>query len=131
MNAQKFSILGATCKWTGRALSLLLLAYWGACFVAHTQEWFLRYDGRYPPLLVWRQQTFQFLMILGLAIMLGWDRLGTALLAVSTIGFFALIPGWRWHGRGWFVPVVNLVPVTFFAIYWWTRAAMSPQEGVA
>ncbi|MGO9240574.1 MAG: hypothetical protein ACLQBJ_07155 [Bryobacteraceae bacterium] len=129
MTPRTISILGATCKWTGRALSLALLILWGMFFVEHMKEWFLRPDGRYPPAWVFRQQAFHFLIIVGLGIMLRWDRVGTLVMALATIGFFALIPGWQWGGRGWFMPFINLVPVVFFAVYWLTRrGAAAPAQ---
>src|SRR5208283_1580845 len=121
MNERAIRILGATCKWTGRALSLLLLVFWGLFFVEHMKEWFLRPHGPYPPAWVWRQQAFHFLILVGLGIMLRWDRLGTLVALVAALGFFALILGWQWGGRGWFMPFINLVPVVFFAVYWLTQ----------
>ena len=126
MDARRISILGATCKWTGRALSLLLLVFWGAFFVGHMQEWFLRPDGQYPPAWVFRQQIFHFLMLVGLAIMLRWDKLGTVVMVLATYFMFALIPGHQWGGLGWELPFFNLAPVAFFALDWLLGRAARP-----
>ena len=109
--------LGAAGKWTGRALSLLLLLFWGAFFVEHLSEWFLRPDGRYPPPWVWRQQCFHFVMLAGLALMLKWDKAGTAVMAAGTVAFFGFI-GFRGFP---YIALLNLLPVAFFAVYWLAR----------
>lgn len=131
MSTRAISILGAIAKWTGRVLALLLAVFWGMFFAEHLSEWFLNSNGHYPPAWVWRQQVFHFLIIVGLGIMLRWDRLGTVVTLLATVGFFALIPNWQWGGRGWFMPFINLIPVALFAVYWRTRAAIRPREGVA
>src|SRR5208283_4002203 len=120
MNERAIRILGASCKWTGRALSLLLLVFWGLFFVEHMKEWFLRPHGPYPPAWVWRQQAFHFLMLVALGVALRWDKLGALLLVLTTAGFFGLMP--RWNGFPW-IAFLNLAPVVFFAVYWLTQRA--------
>ena len=77
MSEREISVAGVAAKWTGRATAGLLLAFWGMFFVEHLSEWFLRADGRYPPLSVWWPMGFHFLMLVGLALMLKWDKAGT------------------------------------------------------
>ncbi|HWQ55828.1 MAG TPA: hypothetical protein VN442_19225 [Bryobacteraceae bacterium] len=105
-------------KWAGRATALLFLLFWGAFFVEHLSEWFLRRDGNYPPPFVWIAQLLHFSMLVGLGLMLRWEKLGTAILAAGTVAFFASI-GVRSFPK---IALVNLVPMACFAIYWTTLA---------
>jgi len=98
----------------GRITAGLLLLFWGAFFVVHTMEWFLRGDGKFPPAWVAMQHGFHLLILVGLAAMLKWDRVGAAILIVSTIAFFGLI-GIR--GFPW-IALINLIPLVCFALYW-------------
>ena len=104
-------------KWGGRATALLLVLFWGAFFLEHLQEWFLRKDGQYPPPRVWVGQALHLAVIAGLASMLRWERVGALITMAATASFFA------WIGyRGTLVlPLINLVPVVFFSLYWLAR----------
>jgi hypothetical protein len=103
-----------TAKWAGRGMALLLLLFWGAFFVAHLSEWFLRGDGRYPPPFVWLGQALHFAMLAGLGMMLKWDKAGTVVMLLSTAAFFANA-GFRSFP---FIALINLAPVACFAAYW-------------
>ena len=91
MKTDRMRLVGAAGKWAGRSAALLLLLFWGAFFAEHLMEWFLRRDGRYPPPWVWLGQFLHLGMLVGLALMLRWDRLGAIVLAVATAAFFAMI----------------------------------------
>jgi hypothetical protein len=108
------SMLALSGKWGGRLTAVLLFLFWGAFFVEHLSEWFFRSDGRYPPPWVWRQQFAHFAMLAGLAVMLKWDRLGSLVLAIATVGFFG---GIGFHGFP-FIALLNLIPVVLFSAYW-------------
>jgi hypothetical protein len=110
-------VFSAVGKWAGRLTALLLLVFWGAFFVEHLTEWFLRGDGRYPPAWVWRQQSFHLVMLVGLGMMLKWERLGAVVMTIGTLAFFAAI---GFHT----LPVIalyNLVPIACFSVYWLAR----------
>ena len=109
--------LSVICKWLGRVASALLLLLWGAFFVEHLQDWFL--GEAYPPAWVWIEQGFHLVMLIGLAMMLRWDRVGTVVMAAGTIAFFSTI-GMRTFPT---IALLNLVPVAFFAVYWSYRKA--------
>jgi hypothetical protein len=111
------SLLATVGKWGGRLTALLVLLLWGAFFVEHLSEWFLRADGRYPPTWVWVQQAFHFAMLAGLALMLKWDRLGTVVMLAASIMFFGFI-GLRNFS---YFALINLVPVALFSVYWLAR----------
>lgn len=109
---QSLVVLGG--KWGGRLTSALLLVFWGSLFVEHTAEWFLRPDGQYPPLLVWFQQTAHFAMLVGLSLMLKWERLGGLILVIATVTFFGSIGMHHFP----FLALINLVPIALFCASW-------------
>jgi hypothetical protein len=111
------SLLTAIGKWGGRLTALLLFLFWGAFFIEHLSEWFLRGGGRYPPSRVWAGQGLHFCVLAGLALMLKWDRLGAVVTAVSTAAFFL----WIGYRGALTLPLVNLVPVALFTVYWLAR----------
>jgi hypothetical protein len=104
-------------KWGGRLTALLVFLFWGAFFIEHLSEWFLRGAGQYPPLQAWVGQALHFVMLTGLALMLKWDRLGTMVMLAGTIAFFSSI---GMHRFPWFA-LINLVPVALFTTYWLAR----------
>jgi hypothetical protein len=111
------NVLSGIGKWGGRLTALLLVLFWGAFFVEHLSEWFLRGDGRYPPPQVWVGQALHFLMLAGFGLMLKWDRLGTVVMLVASIAFFASIGMNRFP----YFALINLLPVAFFTAYWLAR----------
>jgi dolichyl-phosphate-mannose--protein O-mannosyl transferase len=111
------AILCSAGKWGGRLVALLLLLFWGAFFVEHVSEWFLRPDGRYPPTRVWVSMAMHFGILAGCALMLKWDRLGTVIMLAASVAFFSLI-GMRSFP---YISLINLLPVAFFTLYWMAR----------
>jgi hypothetical protein len=110
-------LIATIAKWAGRVAALLLFLFWGAFFIEHLSEWFLRGGGQYPPPRVWAGQALHFCVLAGLALMLKWDRLGAAVTVVSTAAFFL----WIGYRGPLTLPLVNLVPVALFAVYWLAR----------
>jgi hypothetical protein len=113
------NLISATGKWGGRVTAALLVLFWGAFFVEHLSEWFLRGDGRYPPVWVWAQQAFHLGMLVGLALMVRWDRRGALVTVISTIAFFSMI-GYRGPVT---LPLLNLLPIACFTVYWLARSS--------
>jgi hypothetical protein len=109
--------IGTVGLWAGRVTAGLLFLFWGAFFVEHSAEWFLRSDGRFPPAWVAVQHGFHFLMLVGLAAMLKWDKVGAAILTLSTFAFFGFI-GFR--GFPW-IALLNLIPLLGFGLSWWSQ----------
>lgn len=103
--------LATVAMWLGRIAAALLFLFWGAFFVEHLAEWFLRGDGRYPPVWVWFQQVFHLGILAGLAAMVKWTRLGTAILVISTSAFIAGIGLNRFSA----IALLNAAPVALFA----------------
>lgn len=108
------SILAFAGKWGGRTTAVLLFLFWGSFFVEHLSEWFLRTGGNYPPAWVWDQMFVHFAMIVGLALMLKWDRLGSLVLVIATVGFFS---GIGLHSFP-YIALVNLIPMALFSLRW-------------
>ena len=102
--------------WTGRGLSLLLFLLWGAFFVEHMGGGFIGPKQAYPPPRVWVAQALHGAILVGLLMMLRWDRLGTLVMVASTVAFFSLIGMNRFP----WVALVNVAPLPFFCIYWWS-----------
>jgi hypothetical protein len=84
-------------------------------------EWFQRADGQYPPPWVAVQHGFHFLMLVGLAVMLKWDKAGAGILTVSTLAFFGGI-GLRTFP---WISLLNLIPLLGFGAYWLGQRATS------
>jgi hypothetical protein len=114
MGAMPLEKIAFALRWAGRGLALLLVLFWGAFFVEHVAEWFLGPPGGSPPVQVWVSQLFHLLMIVGLFIMLRWDRLGALVTALGTIAFFTSI-GYRGTPM---LPLLNLIPIACFAVVW-------------
>lgn len=114
-------MIGTVGRWSGRVTAGLLFLFWGAFFVEHTAEWFLRSDGRFPPAWVMVQHAFHLLMLVGLAAMWKWEKPGAALLALSSCAFFGFL-GFR--GFPW-IALLNLIPLACFCVCWWADRAAS------
>ena len=104
----------AVLRWIGRIFSILLLLFWGAFFLEHLIEWFLHPAEGIPPLPVWVGQTLHLLMLIGLAMMLRWEKPGALVTVIGTVGFFSSI-----GCRGFpYIALINLLPVGFFSGHW-------------
>jgi hypothetical protein len=106
--------VAVTFRWIGRALALLLLLFWGAFFLEHLSEWFLNARGALPPARVWISQALHLGMLVGLALLLRWDRLGAIVTALATTAFFATI---GMHDFP-FIALVNLLPIACVVAAW-------------
>lgn len=101
-------------KWAGRVVAIVLVLFWGAFFVEHLIEWFLRPDGALPPPSVWISQALHATMLVGLAMMLKWVRLGALLTVLATVAFFATIGCNRFP----FIALVNLAPIGLLGVHY-------------
>jgi hypothetical protein len=117
--------------WVARLSAGLLLLFWGAFFVEHLQEWFLRADGRLPPASVWIAQLLHLLMLIGLATSVVRPVWGAPVTAVSTILFFLWIIGYAGFPN---LALLNLPPVSaalILAVPGWkgrTRPGCTPDS---
>lgn len=110
-----WELLSIIFRWLGRALAVLLLLFWGAFFVEHVNEWYVKPQGAYPPLWVLVGMVFHFGILAGLLVSLRWARLGTALTLAATVGFGSVI---AWHTRPPALLLINLIPAACFALGW-------------
>jgi hypothetical protein len=75
-------------SWTARLLALGLFLLWGAFFVEHMQEWFLRPKVGFPPPCVWGQQLAHLVMLIGLLMLLRWELAGATVTILGAVAFF-------------------------------------------
>ena len=103
--------------WLARLCALLLILLWGGFFVEHLREWFLRSDGRLPPVWVWVGQFLHLLMLLGLALVAFRPSLGAISTILATALFFGLM---SYHDgfKGFpYLALVNLPPAALALVY--------------
>jgi hypothetical protein len=117
MKMQTAILVGAL--WLARICAVLLFLFWGAFFLEHLQEWFLRQDGQLPPPSVWRAQVLHLAMLLGLALTIFRPGWGAIVTVVATVLFFAAI-GYKGFP---YIALLNLPPVVFAALYTAMKAA--------
>jgi hypothetical protein len=80
-------------RWGGRLLGLLLLLFWGAFFVEHLSEWFIRPFPRHPPLKICFYMGLHFLILAGLLLAWRWEVAGSLLVIGSSLVFFQHVAG--------------------------------------
>jgi hypothetical protein len=75
-------------SWTARLLALGLFLLWGAFFVEHMQEWFLRPEAGFPPPWVWGGQLAHLVLLVGLLMLLRWELAGAIVAILGAVAFF-------------------------------------------
>jgi len=98
-----------TIRWCARLWAAVLFFFWGAFFVEHLEEWFIRAAG-WPPGSVIAIQGLHFLFLLGLVIGWRWELIGGLLAFLAAIAFFGLAAG----SNAMVFTMVSIVP----AIVW-------------
>lgn len=78
--------------WIGRIGTVMVFLFWGAFFVEHLAEWFVRPFPRTPPAKIWLGQALHFFMLAALLMALRWPRVG-CLLVVLSAGTFLVRAG--------------------------------------
>jgi hypothetical protein len=110
----KRDLLGEIFKWFGRISAVLLFLFWGAFWIEHLTGWFISPKNEWPPVSVWVGMVFHTMMLIGLALMVKWDKLGTLILVLGTVAFFTTIHFTRFP----FIAFLNAIPIVFFSGYW-------------
>ena len=82
-------------RWLARALVVGLFLLWGAFFVEHTLEWFVKPFPQLPPLKVCLGQALHLLLLLGLLFSLRWPRAGFVWVTATAGVFFYFMAGGR------------------------------------
>jgi hypothetical protein len=99
--------------WAARISALLLFLLWGAFFVEHLQEWFLRSDGQRPPQQVWIAQVLHWVMLVGLALVAFYPKAGAMITVAGTVLFFS----WIGFKEFPYIALLNLIPVILIGIH--------------
>jgi hypothetical protein len=74
--------------WTGRILALGLFLFWGAFFVAHLQQGFLRSVKELPPAWVWLAYLAHLTFRIGLVALWRWQVSGSILTILGSLSYF-------------------------------------------
>ena len=123
MNTQP--VIGVAALWLARISALLLFLFWGAFFLEHLQEWFLRQDGRFPPPVVWLGQLLHLAMLVGLGLIVFRPAWGATVTVLATVLFFSSI-GYRGFP---YIALLNLPPVIFAAVHMAIRTNQNAEPG--
>ncbi len=82
------SKLSLVLRWSARLVATLLFFLWGAFFVEHTIEWFVRPLPQTPPVFVWVAQGLHLLMLVGLIALWRWEVAGSLMVIAAAFAFF-------------------------------------------
>lgn len=120
MIPRRVEVIASVFRWLGRALAVLLFLFWGAFFVEHLSEWFLNARRGELPLWVWGSQVLHLGMLIGLLLMLRWEKLGTVVTVLATTAFFANIGVSSFP----YIALLNAAPVLCVAVSWMIRPSI-------
>ena len=108
-------VLEISIRWVARITAAIALLSWGAFFVAHLSEWFIKplFTGtQLPPLKVWTAQLLHFGFLVGYIIGFKWELIGGLFVVFGVSAFFILI------GILKFVPW-TILPGVLYLFCWW------------
>ena len=88
-------------RWIARLLAAVLFVFWGAFFVEHVREWFIRPLPQSPPPSVWVGQFLHALILVGLLAGFKWERVGGLMIIIASTLFLA-------DKAPWFIPITIL-----------------------
>ena len=113
METKTKTIAAGIFKWLGRVSACLLLLLWGAFFVEHVYEWFIKPEVL-PPVKVWFGMLLHFIMLVGLAMLVKWERVGLVVATIGTAAFFFVIG----YGSSNFpiILLINMIPIALIGI---------------
>ena len=112
-------------SWTARVTAGICFLFWGAFFVAHMSEWFIRpifTKTQLPPLSVCLRMLLHLGFLVGYIIGFKWELIGGLLVVVSASTFFISI------GVLKFLPL-SILPGILFLIAWTVRHYTKPAIG--
>jgi hypothetical protein len=102
---------GQVLVWAGRLIAVPLFLLWGAFLVEHLSQWFLASRSGFPPPWVWIAQLFHLAIVIGLAGMFKWEKVGSVVTLAGTAGFVITVGDWDILR----LASTNLIPVLCFA----------------
>jgi len=100
-------------KWLARGIAMVLGLLWGAFFIEHVNEWYIKPPQGFPPLWVLAAMGFHLGMIVGLVAMVRWSRTGSVISCVATCGFLGMTAA---HARVPLIVLINGVPVLLMIV---------------
>lgn len=112
-------VLLTVLKWSRRVIAGAIFLLWGAFFIEHVREWYLQPAPAQPPLWVGLCMVCHLAVLIGLLMILRWDRLGSFVTLLATVGFLAAIA----IGKGSVsnlpaIVLVNLIPIGIAIVSW-------------
>jgi hypothetical protein len=99
----------------------VLFISWGASFVEHLREWFVRPFPQTPPLSVWFAQFLHMLDLVGLVAGFFWEFAGGTLVIVASVLFF-------WDKAPIYIPLTILPGILYLICWYRDRAAQPPHS---
>ncbi len=102
-------------RWVARAVTVLLLLFWGAFFLEH-MSWFSTTTGTPPPGVVVRQ-LFHLLLLTGYLLALKWELTGSVIITIGAVAFFGTI-GMLQSIEGVLMLIISIAPADLFLILW-------------
>lgn len=109
----KQAILILIC-WLARIATALVFLFWGAFFVEHLMEWFVKPFPNVPPLKVFLAQFLHFLMLAGLLVTLRWPQVGSPV-AILAAAIFLARTGANYPA----FLTATILPVLVLTASWW------------
>lgn len=105
-------------RWLGRVLAAGMLLFWGAFFVEHLWEWFMKPLPKTPPAQVWLGQLLHLALLVSYLLAMKWDLLGGCLILCTAALFFTLI-GITVTVHIAVYLVLTVLPGILLLISWW------------
>jgi hypothetical protein len=112
-------------RWLGRIGAVLVFLFWGAFFIEHLMEWFVKPFPNLPPVKVCLGQLLHFLMLVGLLVALRWPQVGTPVVVVAA-GIFLVRTGANFP----FFLAGTILPVLVLLGCWWAGRRATPMPPV-
>ncbi len=86
-------------RWMARLWAAGLLLFWGAFFLEHTSEWFIRPPREWPAVEVLGLHLVHLIFLTGLLVGWRWELAGGILVLIAATVFFPIVGG---TNGGWF-----------------------------
>ena len=109
-------------RWLARALAICVFLFWGAFFIEHLREWFIKPFPNHPPLKVCVGMALHCLLLAGLLIALKWERVGSLMVILAAFVFFYQVSG---SPFSLFFGLTALPPVLLLCCGWRDRETPS------
>ncbi len=116
-------------KWLRRVTAAALFLLWGAFLLEHIQEWYMHPAQGFPPWWVGLSMVCHLGVLVGLLVILRWDRLGALITLLATLGFLGAIALGKGNTSNLpAIVLVNLAPVGFAVLSWLLSKRSTPAQ---